>query len=194
MMQLSRMPSIVQALDTMVQASMISAADGGKLTALIQGSTQDSDEDPGAPAAAVYESHSAGIVDTLEGLLEKAQEQLDSLRKTETNSQHNFEMLKQSLEDEIKFATKDLAASKASMAASEEAKSVAEGDLEVTSKDLAEDIKELADVHHSCETTAADFEAATTSRGEELKALAAAKAAISDNTGAAGALTYGLDQ
>merc|ERR1719436_539433 len=134
----------------MVQASVITHSDASKLTAFIQGAQQededDAQEESGAPAAAIYESHSAGIVDTLEGLLEKAQEQLDSLRKTETTALHNFELLKQSLEDEIKFATKDLAASKASMAASEEAKSVAEGDLEVTSKDLAEDIKELADV------------------------------------------------
>jgi chromosome segregation ATPase len=182
----------------MVRASMISAADGGKLTALVQSSAQASqdseDEDTGAPAAAVYEGHSGGIIDTLEGLLEKAQEQLDALRKAETTALHNYEMLKQSLVDEMKFATKDLAASKTGVAAASEAKSVAEGDLGVTSKDLANDVKELADAHHSCETTAADFEAATTSRGEELKALAEAKSAISSSTGAAGSLTYGLDQ
>jgi len=198
MMQLSRMPSILQALDTMVRASVISAADGGKLTALVQSSAQASqdseDEDPGAPAGAVYESHSGGIIDTLEGLLEKAQEQLDALRKAETTALHNYEMLKQSLEDEMKFATKDLAAAKTGVAAASEAKSVAEGDLEVTSKDLASDVKELAEVHHSCEVTAADFESATTSRGEELKALAEAKSAISSSTGAAGSLTYGFDQ
>jgi chromosome segregation ATPase len=196
MMQLSRMPSIVQAFEAMGHASLISAADGGKLTALVQSSAQAADEDGQecAPAAAVYESHSAGIVDTLEGLLEKAQEQLDALRKTETSSLHNFEMLAQSLSDEIKFGTKDLAAAKAGVAAASEAKSVAEGDLGVTSKDLASDIKELADVHHNCESTAGDFEAATTTRSEELKALADAKSAISSNTGSAKSLTYGLDQ
>jgi uncharacterized small protein (DUF1192 family) len=103
-------------------------------------------------------------------------------------------MLKQSLEDEIKFASKDLAASKASMAASEEAKSVAEGDLEVTSKDLEEDIKELADTKSSCQTTAADFESASKSRDDELKAIADAKAVIAETTSGAGAATYGLDQ
>jgi chromosome segregation ATPase len=196
MMQLTRMPTLMKAFEAMVQASVISTADASKLTAFVQGGQQDSDDDAetGAPEAAVYESHSSGIIDTLEGLLEKASEQLDSLRKTETNALHNFEMLKQSLEDEIKFATKDLAASKASLAASEEAKSVAEGDLEVTSKDLAEDIKELADVKHSCETTASDFEAAAKSRDEELKALAEAKAVIAESTGGAAAATYGLNQ
>jgi chromosome segregation ATPase len=197
LMQLARMPNLLKAFDAMVQASVITTADASKLTAFLQGSQQDSDDDsqtPGAPEAAVYESHSAGIIDTLEGLLEKATEQLDSLRKTETNAQHNFEMMKQSLEDEIKFATKDLAASKASMAASEEAKSVAEGDLEVTTKDLAEDIKELADTKHACETTAGDFEAAAKSRDEELKAIADAKSVLAETTGGAVAATYGLNQ
>merc|ERR1719401_1153150 len=195
MMQLDRMPSILAAFDAMVYASVISSADAGKLTALVQGSAQEEDaQEPGAPAAAVYESHSGGVVDTLEGLLEKAEDQLDKLRKAETTALHNFELLAQSLEDEIKYATKDMGAAKASKAASEEAKSTAEGDLDVTSKDLAADVQELADVHHSCETTAADFEAATKSRGEELKALAAAKKVISETMGGAGALTYGLDQ
>lgn len=38
----------------------------------------------GAPAAATYESHSGGIVETLTDLLEKADEQLDDTRKKET--------------------------------------------------------------------------------------------------------------
>jgi hypothetical protein len=198
MLQMTRMPNILKAFEAMVQASVLNTADATKLTAFVQGASADAsdddDQEAGAPAAAVYESHSGGIIETLEGLLEKAEEQLDTLRKTETTALHNFEMLKASLEDEIKFATKDLGAAKTGKAASEEAKSVAEGDLEVTSKDLADDIKELADTHHSCETTASDFEAAATSKSEELKALASAKSAISENTGSATTLTYGLDQ
>jgi cell division protein FtsB len=103
-------------------------------------------------------------------------------------------MLKQSLEDEMKVAKKELADAKTGVAAAEEAKSVADGDLEVTSKDLAGDVKELNDAHHGCQSTAEDFEAAVTERGEELKALAEAKKVISESTGAAETLTYGLDQ
>merc|ERR1719440_2707410 len=43
-------------------------------------------------------------------------------------------------------------------------------------------------------TTAEDFEAATKSRDEELKALAAAKKAVADMTGAADTIIYGLNQ
>merc|ERR1719428_950113 len=78
MLQLQNAGSVAQALSAMVQASMFSAADASRLTALVQ-SSQESEEDDvatGAPDPTVYEGHSGGIIETLEGLLEKAQEQL----------------------------------------------------------------------------------------------------------------------
>merc|ERR1719463_193255 len=124
----------------MVQASVFSTADADRLTALVQSNQQsaDSEDDMGAPEAAVYKDHSAGIVGTLEDLLDKAQSQLDDAVKKETASQYNFEMLKQSLENEIKFATKELDAAQKGIAASTEEKALAEGELDVTSKDLKE--------------------------------------------------------
>ena len=58
--------------------------------------------DVGAPDAAKYENHSGDIIANHQGLLDKAQEQLDDARKTETSSRMNYEMTKQSLEDAIK--------------------------------------------------------------------------------------------
>merc|ERR1712196_19077 len=132
-----------------------------------------------------YENHSGDIIATLQGLLDKAQSQLDDARKTETSSRMNYEMMKQSLEDAIKYGNKDMDGAKKARGASEEAKATAEGDLAVTSKDLAEDIKALADLHHNCMTKASDYEAETKSRGEELKALATAKKIIKETTGGA---------
>merc|ERR1719281_1803672 len=130
----------------------------------------------------------------MNSLLEKAQSQLDEARNKETASIQAFQMLKQGLEDEIKFANKEMDEAKQSKSASAEAKATAEGDLDVTSKDLAEDIKALADLHHNCMTKASDFEAETKSRGEELKALATAKKIIKETTGGAADQSYGLDQ
>jgi hypothetical protein len=196
MLQSKNFGSLTEALKAMVQASMFSQSDALQLAALVQNS-QESDEDSddaGAPAAAVYEGHSGGIIDTLEGLLEKAQESLDSARQKETSSLHNFEMLKQSLEDQIKVANKDSAAAKKSAASSAEKQAVGEGDLEVTSKDLAEDQKTLSGLHENCLTRAQDFEASTKSRAEELKALAAAKKVLEETSGGAASQSYGLDQ
>merc|ERR1719324_1633472 len=148
----------------------------------------------GAPDPAVYKGHSSTIIDTLEGLLEEAEGQLADARKTETANLHNYENLKQSLEDEIKFAEEDLAKAKAGLAEAGETKVTAEGELAVTQKDLDADIKELAELHHECMTKAQEFEEATKSRGEELKALAEAKKVISEAIGGAESQTYGLEQ
>merc|ERR1719454_2690166 len=121
----------------MVDASVLSTADASRLTALVQ--SQDSDGDAGAPDAAVYESKSGSIIDTLEGLKEKAEEQLSDARKKESTANHNFNMLRQSLEDEMKYSNKELAETKKAIAAATEAKVTAEGDLAVTSKDLSGD-------------------------------------------------------
>merc|ERR1719433_2319160 len=196
LMQLKNANSVVQALSVIVQASMLSSADGQRLTALVQSSqgSQDGDEDVGEPDAAVYKGHSADIIYTLEDLLAKADDQLATARKTETANLHNFQMLKQSLEDEIKFGNADMAEAKKGLAESAEKQAVANGDLTVTSKDLAADMSTLADLHQNCLTKAQDYEAATKSRDEELKALAEAKKAIAENTGGADSIAYGLNQ
>jgi len=175
---------LVQALQSMVAAEQMSVADGKKLTALVQteNDQRDSEAAFGAPAAAVYESSSGGIVDTLQGLLDTATEQLDSARKTETQAKQNYDMKKQSLEDEIKYASADLDEAKKSSAANEEKKATAEGDLEVTTKALNEDKADLAGLHHECMTKASAYETEVSSRGEELKALATAKKIIKEAT------------
>merc|ERR1719387_3175202 len=93
--------NVVSALGTMIDAAAFSAHDKQKLVALVQSSSNSDDDDINAPAAAVYKTHSTSIFDLLEDLKEKAEEELASLRKAETNTKHNYEMLKQSLEDSI---------------------------------------------------------------------------------------------
>merc|ERR1719437_381842 len=183
-MQLKKAGSVVEAFKVMVQASLIGSADASKLTAFVQSSQKqaDDDDDAGAPAAAVYQSQSGGIVETIQDLMEKAEDQLADIRKKETADQHNFAMLKQSLTTSIKDAEKDLEDAKKGIATSTEKKATAEGDLKVTSKDLAEDVKAKSELHHDCMTKAANFAADTNSRGEELKALATAKKIIKEAT------------
>jgi hypothetical protein len=129
MLQLKNAKDITSALNILVQASAFNSADASRLTALVQSAQSADDDDAGAPDAAVYESHSGGIIDTLEGLHEKAEGQLADARKKETTALHNFEMLKQSLTDSIRFANDDMAESKKGLAEASEKKSAAEGDL-----------------------------------------------------------------
>merc|ERR1719487_2881251 len=194
MLQLKSATSITEALKVMVQAAVFSSADASRLTALVQTSNDDSDSSMGAPAAQVYEGHSDGIIGTLEGLTEKAESQLDKARKAESTAIQNYQMLKQSLTDEIEFANKDMDKAKKGLAESQEAKATAEGDLDATSKDLAEDIKTKSTLHQDCMDAAEDFELGTKSRGEELNALATAKKIIAESTGGAAGQSYGLNQ
>merc|ERR1719472_671647 len=168
----------------------MSSADASRLTAMVQTEQSDSDAETGAPAASVYEGHSDGIIGTLEGLTEKASSQLEKARKTEDTAIQNYQMLKQSLTDEIEFANKDMDKAKKNLAASQEKKAVATGDLDVTTKDLAEDEATKKTLHQDCMDAAEEFELSTKSRGEELNALATAKKVIKETTGGAAGQTY----
>merc|ERR1719265_85799 len=196
LMQLKSANSFAAAMKTLLEASSISSGDAKKLTALVQSqqSSDDADEEFGAPDPAAYKSQSGGIVDVLEKLLSEAEGQLSDARKKEANSLHNFELLKQELTDSIKFGSKEMDKAKKGSAAAAETKATAEGDMAVTSKGLAEDSAQLADAHHQCMTQAQDFEVETKSRAEELKALGEAKKIIQEMTGGAAAQAYSFIQ
>lgn len=183
MIQMKNAHSVAEALTAMVQATSLQSADASRLTALLQEDDDDSDDDAGAPAASVHESQSGGVIDTLEDLEEKAQTQLDAAREAETKSLQAFELLKQSLDDKIEFATQELDASKKSLSAAKESKAEAEGDTDINKKDLDEDVVTLQQLHHDCMTKAQDFEEEVKSRGEELKAIATAKKIVIEATG-----------
>merc|ERR1719359_44552 len=194
MVQLQSATSVAQALAVMVEATSLSSADASKLTALLQNSQDSEDESLGAPAAQVYKNKSGGIIETMQDLYEKGEAQLEEARKTETKNIQAYQMLAQSLKDEIKYANQDLDKTKKNLATSEEAEATAQGDLDVTSKDLAEDVKDLSTLHQDCMKGAEDFEAETKSRGEELKALATAKKIIVEATSGAQDVSYSFVQ
>mmetsp|Transcript_148316 Transcript_148316/g.385594 ORF Transcript_148316/g.385594 Transcript_148316/m.385594 type:complete len:887 (-) Transcript_148316:85-2745(-) len=197
MMQLQKASGIVEAFRVMVDASLLGSQDADRLSALIQSSQKEDDADDGdwgAPDPEAYKSQSGSIVETLEGLLDKAKDELDDARKKEMNNRHNFEMLKQSLKDEIKFASADLDAARKGLAAQQDAKATAEGDLGATSKELQADESTQSTLHQDCMTKSQDFEAEMKSRAEELKAINEAKKVISEQAGGASDITYSLGQ
>lgn len=183
---------LVQTLRTIVDAAALSLRDKQALIGLVQSSEQqreDADE-LGAPDPEAYKSRSESIIDVLEDLKQKAVTQLDEARKEETSAAHNFDLLKQSLEDEMKVDTKALSDSKISKHDASETKSTAEGDLAVTAKNLEETENELKNMKGDCMNRASDHETTVSNRAEELKALAAAKKAVLELTGGAATLVY----
>ena len=61
-----------------------------------------------SPAPTRYESQSGSILDTLEDMKEKAVAMRNDGQKAELSSKHAFEMLKQSLEGELKVPRGEL--------------------------------------------------------------------------------------
>jgi len=182
MVQFQHSGGVVAALAAMVKAEAISGGDGKKLTALLQ--SNEDDDDVNAPAATAFENSagSGNIIDSLNGLLDKANSQLEDARSTEKSSLQNFEMLAMSLKDQMKYANKELDEAKKAKAEAEEYKGTAEGDLGITTTDLNEDVSTLASLHHDCMSKASEFEIEVTSRSEELKALAEAKKIVIEAT------------
>lgn len=198
MMQINSAKTLSQALEVMVSASMFSAQDASRLTAFVQSRQEAEDGDAnlnlGAPAASVYKSHSGGIVETITDMKDKAETQLDGARAKEMESTHNFEALKSSLQDEMKFASEELDQAKRDLSESEEKKSDAQGDLDVTSKTLSENLQALHQLHNDCMTKATEYEAEMHSRSEELKAIATAEKILKETTGGATDMVYGFRQ
>jgi len=184
--------NIIHSLSLVADAAAFSVADKQRLLTLAQ--TDQGDDMMGAPAAAVYKSQSGGIIDVLEDMKEKAESQLAELRKAEVSSQHNYAMLKQSLEAQISVDETDMKAEKTSKAESGEAEAEAEGDLATANKELANAKETLASAQSTCMKVGADHEATVKARAEELKVIAEAKKILVESTSGAVEQTYSLLQ
>jgi hypothetical protein len=190
---------IVDALKAVIEAASLNAHDQKTLLGLAQSnSDSDSDDDSdmgmGAPDPEAYKSHGGSILDVLEDMKEKAEGQLTELRKAEMNAKHNYDLLKQSLEDSVAADSSEMQEAKTAKSNANEEKAVAEGDLAVTKKDLADAEEVLAGMSQSCMQTATDHEASVKGRAEELAVLGKAKTVIQQSASGASAQTYAFLQ
>jgi len=185
--------NLVKTLSTIVDAAALSLQDKNKLIGLVQNSNDEDadDADYGAPAPAAYQGHSSSIIDVLTDLKQKAEIQLDEARKEEMNAKHNFDLLKQSLVDQISVNNKELSDTKVQKHDAAETKAGSSGQLFVTQADLKEAQKVLKNMDGDCRTKKSDSEMSVKNREDELKAIAAAKKALLDKTGGAAAKVYG---
>jgi hypothetical protein len=191
------MGKLLKSLSTVIDAAAFSVTDRAHLMALVQNRDNSNDQDDsefGAPDPAAYKSHSSNIIEVLEDLKEKAEQELADLRKAESSTKHNYEMLKQSLEDQMAADTKDMNDEKSAKAAADESKATAVGDLAETTKSLANSEEVLQTTSTTCMTVAADHEATVKSREEELKTIAEAKKILLETSKGAEEKTYSFVQ
>jgi len=188
LLQVQQAPDIFSALEAMVSGSLISAADRQDLAAFLQNSGSQ------APVAPAYESKSGGVTEMLEDLQDKAKAELNSLRKKENESRSNYQLLRQSLDDEIKFAKEEIKKLKATQAEESSDKASNEKDLKEATTNLAEDTKELKELAMECRRKMEDYKLESKDRADELTALATAKKALIEKTGGAAAQAYSFLQ
>lgn len=150
---------VVSGLSAILDAAFVDAKSRKALSAFIATTADDQeDEDDmelqpaGAPKPEAYKSHSKGILDVLDEMKEKAEEEQGELRKNEMNANHAYELLKQSLTDDINVQTSRLNELKSSSSSKKEAIGVASGDLATATKTLAEDKEYYESVKMMCMT------------------------------------------
>jgi len=127
-----------------------------------------------APQANAYEFQSGGVVDMLKDLLEKFQDERNTLEKEEMASRQAFEMMVLELTDSSKAAEKERDDKAKTKAQREEDAAGAKGDLADTTSSRNEDKTYLDTLVAQCTQKSDDFAARQQLRAEELEAIAKA--------------------
>lgn len=136
----------------------------------------------GAPEVAAYEFQSSGIVEVLEGLLDKFKTQLSDLETEESNAAHNFDLEVLHLSNTISKLNSDREEKASVKAKTSEASAHAKGQLTIAKKDLADDQAALGETNSVFATKKRAFEQNQQVRAEEIEAIAKAVEIISDPT------------
>merc|ERR1719478_1332126 len=125
--------------------------------------------------ATEYRAEPAGLVDTLEDMKSKAEDQLSTARKGAMESRHNYDMVKMSLEQEIKNLKDQLASATATKASTGESLGKAKGDLAGVEKSKAADEAYVSQTTLDCKAKADEWAERTKDKDAETAAIEKAK-------------------
>eukprot|EP00931_Biecheleriopsis_adriatica_P068817 TRINITY_DN4271_c0_g1_i1.p1 TRINITY_DN4271_c0_g1~~TRINITY_DN4271_c0_g1_i1.p1 ORF type:complete len:690 (-),score=241.54 TRINITY_DN4271_c0_g1_i1:67-2136(-) len=166
----------VQAIQTMLEASVIGHQDAKTLTAFLQNSQQDTDLQPPKPVA--YVKKNGAVTDLLQDMLDKSHDELSELRKKETAARNSFEKVVQGLQDAVKYSKQDLEKKNKMLLDEQKIKADAEKELQETQASLKVDEKTLADSKADCKEETAIWKEESRSRALETDALAETRRAL----------------
>merc|ERR1719487_189803 len=174
---------LTDSLSKIISATWVNSQQKAVVQSLLQSASTEDDEDlslqPQATAAA-FTSQGGGILDTIKDMKEKAEGTLSDARSEEMKSQHAYEMLKSSLEQELKTMKKRMSAATAEKSGTEKTMSDASEELATTEKTLAADEAYLAELKASCAKKAEEWEQRQKQAAEEMGAIAKAKEILSE--------------
>merc|ERR1719420_1455025 len=185
-MPAKQMKKLVATLGTVVESALLTGQQRKSLRSFLQESQKEREDDsedlslksslrqPQAKVVA-YESKSGGIMDILEETKDKAEVELSDARKAEMEATHSYNMVKQSLENEISTKKEKLADCQAQKSSNEEAKGSAEGEKAETTKTKGIDTETLETLKSECQGKAVEWEERLKSAKGEMGALDKAK-------------------
>merc|ERR1712224_921814 len=126
-------------------------------------------QDP--PQAHGYEFQPGGVIEMLEKLLDKFQDERTDLEKKETNAKHAYDLLMQDLTAQVESATQARTEKSEVRGKKLQAAADAKGDLADTTATRDDDQKYLTDLTATCEQKASDFENRQQLRADEIVAI-----------------------
>lgn len=134
----------------------------------------------GAPSAAAYEFQSGGIVQVLEKLSKKFENELHEVESQETNQVNNYQMEMLHLDDALRTLKKDLEEKSVKRTKRATDSASAKGDLATAKDDIAEDEQTLRDMKATFAAKTETFKANQATRKQELETISEAVAIFSN--------------
>merc|ERR1719484_377049 len=172
------MQKLTMSLSKIIEANWVNKKDKAAIQSLLQSTSAEGDEDlslqPQAKTSG-YQSQGSGILDTISDMKDKAESTLSDARKAEMEANHEYEMLKQSLETQISTMKKRMSEATTEKSGLEDAKAGAEEEMASTKKTLADDEKYLEELKQSCSMNAQEWATRQKDAAGELAAIAKAK-------------------
>merc|ERR1719174_82374 len=132
-----------------------------------------------APEAAAFESHMQGLIDMLDKLKAKFEDERTALEKQEGESKHAFGMLSMDLTNQLEAAREDRASKAEKKATALQSAADSRVDLADTTTTNEDDMKYVSDLTANCELKSAAFADRQILRQEEIEAITKAKEIMS---------------
>merc|ERR1719265_2380017 len=136
-----------------------------------------------APEANAYEFQSGGIIDILEKLKDRFQQEKVDLESAELSTKHAYEILTQELHDSIENGKAEVGRRSKTLAQRREDLAGFQGDLADTTTERDADQKYLDDLTALCRVKAEDYENRQKLRSEEIAVLEEAIGVLSGEAG-----------
>jgi hypothetical protein len=124
-----------------------------------------------APQSNAYEFQAQGVIDMIQGMKDKFEEEKSDLEKKEMNAKFSFETLSQDLKSQIEDGTQDKTEKEAEKGDALKSAGQAKADLASTTGTRDDDSKYLADLTATCEAKSAAFAERQQLRAEEIAAI-----------------------